>query len=79
MKVKAVNVPGIVVTLVTMSDIGDEIDWELLLSDTPKTPCTTNVFKQRIQDFGIRYAAFPAGNSTVDQFHGKTFIYTTQI
>ncbi|KAJ3103369.1 hypothetical protein HDU97_010207 [Phlyctochytrium planicorne] len=63
-KMKAIPVKGMVTSFITMSSIGDEIDWEIINPDGG-SPATTNVFYQRIPQFGLRNKAhdYPSGTS----------------
>ncbi|KAJ1566332.1 hypothetical protein HK405_010216 [Cladochytrium tenue] len=79
MKIKATapSVGGIVSPFITMSDRGDEIDWELLPAVT-SGPATTNVFYKAIT-VGGKYGGvskLPSGN--IDDFHEYTIDWNSQ-
>ncbi|KAI8894885.1 concanavalin A-like lectin/glucanase domain-containing protein [Globomyces pollinis-pini] len=62
MKVSALPVNGIVVTFITMSDRGDEIDFEFVGGD--KNAVQSNVFYKGITDFGTRFQSHQIGDMT---------------
>ncbi|KAJ3090296.1 hypothetical protein HDU96_003451, partial [Phlyctochytrium bullatum] len=78
MRVKGVGTKGIVTTFITMSDRGDEIDWELVNAD-PSQPAITNVFFKRILEFGVRDKALGYANGgKIDDWHEYTIDWTSQ-
>ncbi|KAI9209398.1 concanavalin A-like lectin/glucanase domain-containing protein [Polychytrium aggregatum] len=78
-RIKAVQQSGFVTSLITMSDIGDEIDWELV-----KNTAQTNVFYHQFEDqppwnlttldpeFGKHFGMFNVTGGRLDDWH----IYT---
>ncbi|KAJ3112144.1 hypothetical protein HDU96_004912 [Phlyctochytrium bullatum] len=77
MRIKAIGVKGMVTSFITMSDRGDEIDWEIL-NTNPSTPATTNIFYKRILQFGVRNQehAIPNGGKT-DDWHTYVIDWTS--
>ncbi|CAG8692157.1 9257_t:CDS:2 [Dentiscutata erythropus] len=72
MKTKACGVGGVVTALVTMSDNGDEIDWELVGKDVKH--CQSNYFYDRILIYGVNGGVHqvPSGGAIDSGFHTYT-------
>ncbi|KAI8902152.1 concanavalin A-like lectin/glucanase domain-containing protein [Globomyces pollinis-pini] len=64
-RVSAVPVNGVITTFITMSDNGDEIDWEFVGGD--KTSAQTNVFYKRIAEYGVRAGMHSTGDLAVSR------------
>ncbi|KAJ3117015.1 hypothetical protein HDU96_008186 [Phlyctochytrium bullatum] len=77
MRIKGVGTKGIVTTFITMSDRGDEIDWELVNAN-PSQPATTNVFFKRILEFGVRDKALGYPSGKIDDWHEYTIDWNSQ-
>ncbi|KAI9340656.1 concanavalin A-like lectin/glucanase domain-containing protein [Zopfochytrium polystomum] len=72
MKATPASAGGIVSTFITMSDRGDEIDWEILPAVT-KGPATTNVFYNRVLEFGVHDGSHSPPSGSVDtDYHEYT-------
>ncbi|KAJ3219145.1 hypothetical protein HDU67_002478 [Dinochytrium kinnereticum] len=77
MRMKAIGVKGMVTSFITMSDRGDEIDWEII-NTNPETPATTNIFYKRILQFGVRNKEFPLPSGKPDDFHDYVIDWTSE-
>ncbi|KAI8847358.1 concanavalin A-like lectin/glucanase domain-containing protein [Chytridium lagenaria] len=78
MKLKAIGVKGMITSFITMSDRGDEIDWEII-NTNPGTPATTNIFYKRILQFGLRNREHPIpGDGKSDQEHEYTIDWNSE-
>ncbi|KAH6572094.1 hypothetical protein BASA61_005058 [Batrachochytrium salamandrivorans] len=67
-RIKAIPVAGVITTFITMSDTKDEIDWEVVGSDTNNAQ--TNVFYKGIEEFGIHSTTEPVKN--ISTWHNYT-------
>ncbi|KAJ3417442.1 hypothetical protein HDV05_003306 [Chytridiales sp. JEL 0842] len=76
--IKAIGEAGIITTFITMSDRGDEIDWEIL-NYKPRTPATTNIFWNRVLEFGVRFDEHALPRGTADgEFHDYTIDWNSE-
>ena len=73
-KMRAVPVPGIVTTFITMSERKDEIDWEFVGGS--RTSGETNIFYKGILEFQIRSKTLPTG--PIDQTQEYTIDWNSQ-
>lgn len=69
LKVKADASPGIVTTFITMSERGDEIDWEILGVNNKRAE--SSIFYKGIEQLGV-HGGIHELDSTIDNYHTYT-------
>ncbi|KAJ3103371.1 hypothetical protein HDU97_010209 [Phlyctochytrium planicorne] len=78
MRMKAIPAKGIITSFISLSDQGDEIDWEIV-NTHPEAPATSNIFYSRIPEYGKRDKNLtPPNNTNIDVWHEYTIDWNRQ-